>query len=92
MPETLQQTIAAFREVMQLTGWSQREISRRTGMTPSTICRILNGQITHTPCKKTRRRLGTLLAYVYRTQLCDVCNGTGIIPSVGYCPQCKGPQ
>lgn len=92
MPETLQQTIAAFREVMQLTGWSQREISRRTGMTPSTICRILNGQITHTPCKKTRRRLGALLAYVYRTQLCDVCNGSGIIPSVGYCPQCKGRQ
>ena len=90
MPETLQQPLAAFREVMQLTGWSQREISRRTGMTPSTICRILNGQITHTPCKKTRRRLGNLLAYVYRTQLCDVCNGTGIIPSVGYCPQCKG--
>jgi hypothetical protein len=53
------------------------------------VCRILAGQAKNPPCRKTRRRVGALLAHVYKTQLCDTCNGTGIIPSVGPCPACR---
>ena len=89
MPETLNQTIAALREIIALTGWSQREVASRGGMNASTVCRILAGQAKNPPCRKTRRRVGALLAHVYKTQLCDTCNGTGIIPSVGPCPACR---
>jgi predicted transcriptional regulator len=88
MPETMTQTIAALREIMSLTGWTRREIARRTGMAPSTVCRILSGQAKNYLCRKTRMKIGALLTYCQKTQLCDVCNGTGIIPSVGMCPQC----
>ena len=49
MPETLNQTIAALREIISLTGWSQREVASRAGMNPSTVCRILAGQAKASP-------------------------------------------
>lgn len=93
MIDTLTQTKAAITEILRLTGWSQREVARRCEIAPATICRILSGRITQTPSATDRAAVNELLQYVHRTVLCDMCNGTGIIASVGPCPVCRAqPQ
>jgi transcriptional regulator with XRE-family HTH domain len=89
MIDTLMQTKAALTEILALTGWSQREVSRRCDIAPATICRILSGRITKTPSADDRAAVHELLQYVHRTILCEMCNGTGIIASVGPCPVCR---
>ena len=89
MIDTLTQTKAALTEILALTGWSQREVSRRCDIAPATICRILSGRITKTPSADDRAAVHELLQYVHRTILCEMCNGTGIIASVGPCPLCR---
>lgn len=89
MIDTLTQTKEALHEILRLTGWTQREVARRCEIAPAIICRILSGRIIRTPSAKDREKVSALLAYVHHTILCDVCNGTGIIASVGPCPACR---
>jgi transcriptional regulator with XRE-family HTH domain len=89
MIETLKQAQAALNEILFVTGWSQREVARRCNIAPATICRILSGRITQTPSAENRASINELLEHVQRTVLCDMCNGTGIIASVGPCPVCR---